>query len=152
MSVQLWSSHHLPLFRVDWWRIHQGLPSTDFFLSTLTHHLGTKSRNLSLLWYLGNHFHHWWFSSLTANRPISLMFDLKFLYSHGTKCTRFDEVEDPGILGVYIVIISPPKLRLELCIFDTCVHLHHRSTVYLVVAMVIVLLQNHTVWDRKSVV
>ena len=56
MSVQLWSLHHLPLFRVNWWRIHQGLPSTDFLLSTLAHHPGTKSRNLSLLWYLGNHF------------------------------------------------------------------------------------------------
>ena len=63
VSVQLWSLHHLPLFHVDWWRIHQGLPSTDFFLSTSAHHPGTKSRNLSLLWYLGNHFHHWWFSS-----------------------------------------------------------------------------------------
>ena len=63
MLVQLWSIHHLPLFRVDWWRIHQGLPSTDFFLSTSTHHPGMNSRNLSLLWYLGNHFHHWWFSS-----------------------------------------------------------------------------------------
>ena len=73
------------------------------------------------------------------------MFNLKFIYSHGTKCTRFDDVEDPGISGDYIVIISPPRLRLELCISDTCVHLHHRSTVYLVVAMVIVLLQIHTV-------
>ena len=62
VSVQLWSSHHLPLFLVDWWRIHQSLPSTDFFLSTLAHHPGMKSRNLSILWYLGNHFHHRWFS------------------------------------------------------------------------------------------
>ena len=72
VSVQLWSLHHLPLFRVDWWRIHQGLPSTDFFLSTSTHYPGMKSRNLSLFWYLGNHssslvvflvavsgFHYW---------------------------------------------------------------------------------------------
>ena len=73
------------------------------------------------------------------------MFDLNFTYSHGTKCIRFDDIEDPGISGDYIVIISPPRLRLELCISDTCVHLHHRSTVYLVVAMVIVLLQIHTV-------
>ena len=73
------------------------------------------------------------------------MFDLKVIYSHGTKCTRFDGVEDPGTSGDYSAIISPPRLRLELCIFDTCVHLHHRSTVYLVVAMVIVLLQIHTV-------
>ena len=73
------------------------------------------------------------------------MFDLKFIYSHGTKCTRFDNVEDPGISGDYIDIISPPRLRLELHISDTCVHLHHRSTVYLVVAMVIVLLQIHIV-------
>ena len=73
------------------------------------------------------------------------MFDMNFIYSHGTKCTRFDEVEDPGISGDYIVIISPPRLRLELCIFDTRIHLHHRSTVYLVVAMVIVLLQIHIV-------
>ena len=73
------------------------------------------------------------------------MFDLKFLYSHEMKCTRFDDVQDPGILGDCIVIISPPRLRLELCIFDTCVHLHHRSTVYLVVAMVIVSLQIHTI-------
>ena len=73
------------------------------------------------------------------------MFNLKFIYSHGTKRIRFDEVEDPGISGDYIDIISPPRLRLELCIFDTCVHLHHRSTMYLVVAMVIVLLQIHTV-------
>ena len=56
VSIRLWSLPHLPLFRVDWWRIHKGLPSTDFFLSTSAHHLGTKSRNLSLLWYLGNHF------------------------------------------------------------------------------------------------
>ena len=56
VSVQLWLLHHLPLFRVDWWRIHQGLPSTDFFLSTSTHYPGTKSKNLSLFWYLGNHF------------------------------------------------------------------------------------------------
>lgn len=63
MSIRLWSLHHLPLFRVDWWRIHHSLPSTDFFLSTSAHHPGRKSRNLSLLWYLGNHFHHWWFSS-----------------------------------------------------------------------------------------
>ena len=73
------------------------------------------------------------------------MFDFKFIYSHGLKCTWFDDVEDPGISGDYIVIISPPGLRLELCISDTCIHLHHRSTVYLVVAMVIVLLQIHTV-------
>ena len=73
------------------------------------------------------------------------MFDLKFMYSHGTKCTRFDEVEDPEISGDYIDILSPPRLRLELCISDTFVHLHHRSTLYLVVAMVIVLLQIHTV-------
>ena len=73
------------------------------------------------------------------------MFDLKFLYSHELKCTKFDDVQDPGISRDYIDIISPPKLLLELCIFDTCVHLHHRSTVYLVVAMVIVLLQIHTV-------
>ena len=73
------------------------------------------------------------------------MFDLKFMYSHGTKCTRFDEVEDPGISGDYIDIISPPRLRLELCLVDTCVHLHHRSIVYLVMAMVIVLSQIHNV-------
>ena len=58
---------------------------------------------------------------------------------------RFDGVKDHGILGDCSVIISPPRLRLELCIFDTCVHLHHRSIVYLVVAMVIILLQIHTV-------
>ena len=73
------------------------------------------------------------------------MFDIKFIYSHGTECTRFDDVEDPGISGDYVVIICPPRLRLELCISDTYVHLHHRSTVYLVMAMVIVLLQIHTV-------
>ena len=63
MSVQLWSLHHLPLFRVNWWRIHQCLPSTYFFLSTSAHHPGMKSRNLSILWYLGGHFHYRWFSS-----------------------------------------------------------------------------------------
>ena len=73
------------------------------------------------------------------------MFDLKFIYSHGMKCIRFGDVQDPKISGDYIVIISLPRLRLELCISDTCIHLHHRSTVYLVVAMVIVLLQIHTV-------
>ena len=62
MSVRLCSLHHLPLFCVDWWRIHQGLPSMDFFLSTSTHHLGMKSRNLFIVWYLGNHFHYRWFS------------------------------------------------------------------------------------------
>ena len=61
------------------------------------------------------------------------------------KCTRFDDIQDPRTSGDYIHILSPPRLRLELCISDTCVHLHHRSTVYLVVAMVIVLLQIHTV-------
>ena len=35
---------------------------------------------------------------------------------------RFDGVEDLGILGDFIVITSPPRLRLELCIFDTCVY------------------------------
>ena len=73
------------------------------------------------------------------------MFDLKCMYSDGMKCIRFDEVEDAGISRDYIDILSPPKLRLELCISDTCVHLHHRSTVYLVVAMVIILLQIHTI-------
>ena len=73
------------------------------------------------------------------------MFDLKFIYSHGMKCTRFDEVEDPRISGDYTNIISPPRMRLELCIFDTYVHLHHRSTVYLVMAMIIVLLQIHAI-------
>ena len=86
-----------------------------------------------------------WFSLLITAQSISLMFDFKFIYSHGPKCTWFDGVEDPGISGDYIVIISPPRLRLELCISDTCIHLHHRYTVYLVVAMVIVLLQIHTV-------
>ena len=64
----------------------------------------------------------WWFSLSTTNQSISLMFDLKFIYSHGTKCTRFDDVEDPGISGDYTDIISPPRLRLELCIFDTCIY------------------------------
>ena len=73
------------------------------------------------------------------------MFDFKFIYSHGTKCTRFHDVEDPVTLGDYTDIISPPRLRLELYICDTCIHLHHRSRVYLVVAMVFVLLQIHTV-------
>ena len=43
--VLLWSLHHLPLFHVDWWRIHQCLPSADFILSTSAHHPGLKSRN-----------------------------------------------------------------------------------------------------------
>ena len=140
--------------------IHQGLPSTDFFLLTSAHHPGMKSRNLSLWWYLGDHFFIIggfprgcsWFSLLITTQSISLMFDLKFIYSHGTKRTRFDEVEDPGISGDYIVIISPPRLRLELFISDTCVHLHHRSIVYLVMAMVIVLLQIHTVCLVAAVV
>ena len=59
----LGSLNYLPLFRVNWWRIHQCLPSTNFFLSTLAHHLGMRSRNLSILWYLGGHFHYQWFSS-----------------------------------------------------------------------------------------
>ena len=62
VSVLFWSLHHLPLFCVDWWRIHQCLPSTNFILSTCVHHSGMNSRNSSLLWYLGGHFHHWWFS------------------------------------------------------------------------------------------
>ena len=73
------------------------------------------------------------------------MFNLNFTYSHGTKCTRFNDIEDLGISGDHIVIISPPGLRLELCISDTCIHWHHRSTVYLVVAMIIVLPQIHVV-------
>ena len=83
-----------------------------------------------------------WFSLLITAQSISLMFDFKFIYSHGLKCTWFDGVEDPGISGDYTVIISPPGLRLELCISDTCIHWHHRSTVYLVVAMIIVLSQD----------
>ena len=35
---------------------------------------------------------------------------------------RFDGVEDLGILGDFIVITSPPRLRLELCTFDTYVY------------------------------
>ena len=34
-----------------------------FFLSTSAHYPGMKSRNLSILWYLGDHFHYRWFSS-----------------------------------------------------------------------------------------
>ena len=68
------------------------------------------------------------------------------------KCIRFDDIEDHGISGDYIVIISPPSLRLELCISDTYVHLHHRSTVYLVVPMIIVLLQIHTVYLEVALV
>ena len=45
VSVLIWSLNHLPLFRVNWWRIPQCLPSTDFVLSTSTHYLGLKSRN-----------------------------------------------------------------------------------------------------------
>ena len=52
VSVLLWSLHHLPLFRVDWWRIHQRLPSMDFILSTSTHYLGLKSRNSLVPWSL----------------------------------------------------------------------------------------------------
>ena len=59
----LWSLNHLPLFRLDWWRIPQCLPLTDFFLSTSAHHPGMKSRNLSILWYHGSHFHYRWLSS-----------------------------------------------------------------------------------------
>ena len=50
--VLLWSLHHLPLFRVDWWRIPQCLPSTDFVLSTSWHHPGLKSKNSSVPWCL----------------------------------------------------------------------------------------------------
>jgi hypothetical protein len=35
---------------------------------------------------------------------------------------RFDGVEDPGIVGDFIVITSPPRLRLELCISDSYVY------------------------------
>ena len=48
----LWSLNHLPLFHVDWWMIHQCLASTDFVMSTSTHHLGLKSRNPSVPWCL----------------------------------------------------------------------------------------------------
>ena len=82
----------------------------------------------------------WWFSSSTTNQSISLMFDFKSIYLHEMKCMRFDGIQDPRTSGDCTDIISPPRLRLELCIFDTCVHLHHRSTVYLVMAMVIILL------------
>ena len=63
LSVLLWSLHHLPLFHVDWWRIHQCLPLMDFILSTSAYHPRMKSRNLSILWYLESHFHYWCFSS-----------------------------------------------------------------------------------------
>ena len=63
VSVPLWSLHHLPLFRVDWWRIHQCLPWMDFILSTSAHYPGMKSKNSSILWYFGGHFHYRWFSS-----------------------------------------------------------------------------------------
>ena len=73
------------------------------------------------------------------------MFDVNYIYSHEMKCIKIGEVQDPGNLGDNIDITSPPRLRLELCISDTCIHLHHRSTVYLVMAMVIILLQIHIV-------
>ena len=48
VSILLWSLHHLPLLRFNWWRIPQCLPSTDFILSTSTHHPRLKSRNSSV--------------------------------------------------------------------------------------------------------
>ena len=64
----------------------------------------------------------WWFSLSITNQSISLMFNFKIIYSHETKCIRFDSVEDPGISRDCPDIISPPRLRLELCIFDTCAY------------------------------
>ena len=64
----------------------------------------------------------WWFSISTTNQSISLMFDFRIIYSHETKCIRSDGIEDPRISRDYTDIISPPRLWLELCIFDTCVY------------------------------
>ena len=64
----------------------------------------------------------WWFPLSTTNQSISLMFDFKIIYSHETKCIRFNDVEDSGTSGDCTDIISPPRLRLELCIFDTCIY------------------------------
>ena len=35
---------------------------------------------------------------------------------------QFNGVKEPGILGDCTVIISPPRLRLKLRIFDTCIY------------------------------
>ena len=35
---------------------------------------------------------------------------------------QFNGIEDPGILGDFTIITSPPRLWLELCIFDTYVY------------------------------
>jgi hypothetical protein len=64
----------------------------------------------------------WWFPLSITNQSISFMFDFKIIHSHEMKCIKFDGVEDPGILGDCNVLISPPRLLLELCIFDTCVY------------------------------
>ena len=129
VSVLLWSLHHLPLFRVNWWRIYQCLPLVDFILSTSVHHPRMKSRNLSVLWYLGGHFHYRWFSSRLLVICIidhqSVDFPHVRLQNHlftWDKMYRFDGIEDPGILGDFTVITSPPRLQLELCIFDTYVY------------------------------
>ena len=41
----LWSTLTLLLILCHWWGIHQGPPVTSLFLSTSTHHPGTRLRN-----------------------------------------------------------------------------------------------------------
>lgn len=94
MSVllyQLWSLNNLPLFHVDWWRIDQSLPSTDFIVSTSTHYQWLKSRNLSVPWCLQSLVASFpvfesELSSTTPARMILQVFDQQLIHSHSLDC------------------------------------------------------------------
>ena len=51
---------------------------------------------------------------------------------------QFGDDEDLGARGDFIIIISPPRLRLEFCKSDTYVYCDIDPHLYLVVAMIIV--------------
>ena len=67
---------------------------------------------------------------MIVNQMISLMFDIKTFYSRKLKCT--------GTREDFTIIISPPRLRLELCNSDTYVYCDIDPHLYLVMAMMIV--------------
>ena len=85
---QLWSLYHIPLFCVDWWRINQCLPLTDFIMSTSTHYSGLKSRNSSIPWSLQSlvasvPMFNSDFSSLTHDQMTLHVFDIN-IFIHTT--------------------------------------------------------------------